>query len=387
MPDFLKQYWKIFAGLSALLLIAAFTLTFGRQAPPLPTNSESAARLLPGPHEVRSYQDVFVDTTRASQAHGEYAGDSSRRLEATVWHPADSAGAPYPLIVYSHGFSSSRQGGAYLAEHLAAWGYVVVAADFPLTNMLAPDRPWVRDVVNQPGDVSFLIDSLLAQSGDTTHALSRMVDSQRIGVTGISLGGMTSTLVAFHPAMGDRRVKAALSIAGPTAQFTDAFFRASAVPFLMLAGDIDAIVPYRYNALPVLEKVPDAQLVTVTSASHTGFAGPAASLRWMDNPDALGCYMVNRNIENDLEESWLDQLGTPEQGIDYDAPNGLCELDPLPVAMNPLRQHMITALVVRAFFDSQFARDGVEREAAASYLREVLPVELEEVTYSSVGER
>jgi hypothetical protein len=107
----------------------------------------------------------------------------------------------------------------------------------------------------------------------------------------------------------------------------------------------------------------------------------------MDNPDALGCYMVNRSIENDLEESWIDELGTPEQGIDYDAPNGLCELDPLPVAMNPLRQHMITALVVRAFFDSQFAHNGLEREEAGRYLREVLPAELEEVAYSSVGER
>jgi hypothetical protein len=150
----------------------------------------------------------------------------------------------------------------------------------------------------------------------------------------------------------------------------------------MLAGDIDAMVPFRSNALPVLEKVPGSQLVEVINGSHTGFAGPAASLRYMSNPDELGCFIVARNIGNDVEEFWLDRLGTPEQGIDYDSVNELCQLDPLPEAMNPLRQHMITSVVVRAFFDSQLAR-GERAKSGASFLNGVLAVELDEVNYAS----
>ena len=124
-------------------------------------------------------------------------------------------------------------------EELASHGYVVVAVNYPLTNMGAPGGPNVKDVVNQPGDVSFLIDSLLEQSATSGHSLEGMVDADRIGVTGISLGGLTSTLAAFHPEWADDRIKASLSIAGPTALFTPEFFQHRDVPFLMLAGDID----------------------------------------------------------------------------------------------------------------------------------------------------
>jgi hypothetical protein len=125
-------------------------------------------------------------------------------------------------------------------------------------------------------------------------------------------------------------------------------------------------------------------LVTVNGASHTGFAGPAGALRWMNNPDALGCYMVNRSIEDDVEDAWYELLGTEEQGIDYESVNELCLVDPLPAAMNPLRQQMISAVVVRAFFDSVFANDQQQRMLAAEFLSSVLPTEVAEVDYAAL---
>ncbi len=378
----MPRYMKIIVVLVGLLALGTTILTNGKQAEPFTEGSVSATRLLVGPMAVQSHGEVFIDESRESQAHGDYAGAPSRTLDAVVWYPASNAAGPYPLIVYSHGFSSNRDGGAYLAEHLASYGYVVVAANYPLTYMSAPDRPFVKDVVNQPADVSFLIDSLLAQSDEESQLLTGMIDPQRIGVTGISLGGMTSTLVAFHPTMGDSRIGASLSIAGPTAQFTARFFESPQLPFLMLSGDIDALVPHASNAAPVLDKVPGSQLVTVKGASHTGFAGPAGALRWMNNPDALGCFVVMSTIEDDVEEPWYELLGTPEQGIDYDSVNELCLVDPLPAAMNPLRQQMITAVVVRAFFDSVFATDEQERMLAAEFLSSILPSEVAEVEYA-----
>ncbi len=382
MPKFLKYT----AGIVSLLFVIGIILANGRQPEPLPEGSVSAQRLANGPLMVHSHDETFIDTSRKSMAHGSYAGSDQRELVTTLWHPADNSAGPYPLIVYSHGFSSMRRESVYLAEHLASHGYVVVAADYPLTNMSAPDRPFVMDVINQPRDVSFLIDSLLVQSADETHMLAGMIDDQRIGVTGISLGGMTSTMAAFHPVTGDSRIDASLSIAGPTAQFTELFYRQPKVPFLMLAGDIDALVPYESNAYPVLANVPGSQLVTIAGASHSGFAGAAGIMRWMDNPDVIGCYIVAQNIESDMEGPWYDQLGTPEQGINYDAKNDLCLMDPLPTAMNPLRQHMVTALVVRAFFDSELAATKEERASAANYLSTQLTRELHDVDYARAGE-
>lgn len=376
---------KILLSVLVILGASAAFLALGKQPEPLAEGSVSAGLLQPGALPVASYDEVFVDRSRPTNANKDFPGAPERTLEGTVWYPDSRAQAPYPLIVYSHGFTSRRNEGAGLAEHMASLGYVVVAVDYPLTHFSAPGGPEIKDVVNQPGDVSFLIDTLLAYSASADHALSGLIDAQRIGVTGVSLGGMTSTLAAYHPVMGDARIGAALSIAGPTEQFNAQFFTYRQLPFLMLAADTDALVPYAQNGAPVLEKVPGSQLVTVHNASHTGFAEPAAMLRWLDNPDAVGCYMVLNNIDPKAmkEETWYNLLGTPEQGINYDSEARLCQLDPLPSAINPLRQIMITRLVVSSFFQSQFSSDAAVREEAQRYLSEKLEREVEGVSYAA----
>jgi predicted dienelactone hydrolase len=381
----MNKILKVLAGLVVVLLVAALVLSLGKQPQPFPEGTESAARLLPGPLQVHSHHETFVDTSRPTQANGDYPGADSRTLVSTIWHPADNSAGPYPLIVYSHGFSSMKEGGEYLGEQLASLGYVVISANFPLTHFDAPGGPLTQDVVNQPADVSFMIDRLLEQTATTGHMLEGMVDESRIGVTGISMGGMTSTLVAYHESMMDKRVTAALSIAGPTSSFTDAFYSFREIPFLMLAGDIDALVPYASNAQPVPTVVAGSQLVTVAGASHTGFSGPAAPLRWLNNPDSIGCYTVKDNVDMAMEEPWFDLLGTPEQGINYEMINELGKVDPLPPAMNILRQHMITSVVVSSFFQSQFAVDAETRAAAQHFLSEVIGEELAEVSYEAAS--
>lgn len=373
---------KLLLVVVVLAVAAAAALKFGWQARPFPAGSASAARLQPGPLSVDSFEVQFEDSSRPTDANGDYAGAPSRVLAGRVWLPAEEAGAPYPLLAYSHGFSSNHRGGSYLAEHLASLGYVVVAVDFPLTNMYAPGGPQVKDVVNQPADVSFVIDRMLARSASAGDRLSGAVDPQRIGVFGLSLGGMTTQLVAFHPRWRDQRIGAALSIAGPSYLLGPAFFHnAPQLPFMMVAGDIDALVPWESNAKPIPGKRPGAELVTVAGASHTGFATPAVYMRWMSNSDALGCFIVTRNIGDDMDEPWYDLLGTPEQGIVADAESELCAMDPLPAAMNVLRQQMITRVVVSSFFERTFSSSAVEREASASYLEDGLARELPEVSY------
>jgi predicted dienelactone hydrolase len=105
------------------------------------------------------------------------------------------------LVTYSHGFMSFRSNGAYLAKHLASHGYLVAAANFPLTHFGTAGGPQFRDVLNQPGDVSFLIDTLLAWSDDPDSRFAGQIDRQRIGAVRLSLGGMTTMLLAFHPSL------------------------------------------------------------------------------------------------------------------------------------------------------------------------------------------
>jgi len=229
----------------AVFLAGAF---FASAPQPPPAGSESARRLAMGPLPVASLDRTFVDRSRPTDANGDFAGAPERTLEATLWYP-DAEPGPHPLLVYSHGFMSMRSENVPLAELLASHGYVVVSVDYPLTNRRAPGGPNVGDAVNQPADVSFVIDQVLGW-GESERPFAGSIDDERIGVLGLSLGGLTTTLVSFHPRLRDPRIRAALSIAGPGALFDERFFASAELPFLMVAGTADAMVDYPTNAVP-----------------------------------------------------------------------------------------------------------------------------------------
>ena len=159
------------------------------------------------------------------------------------------------------------------------------------------------------------------------------------------------------------------------------FFAHNDMPFMMLASDIDPMVAYEDNALPVLTRVKGAKLVTVAGGSHTGFSDSAKYLRWFDNPDSIGCVQLLRELDVNEEKPWHTLLGTEAQGVIYDTLAPLCTTSPLPSAMNPLRQHMITKVVILSFLQSHFADKAQEKEYYSVYLSEVMAKELSEVTY------
>lgn len=378
----LKLLLKILAALLLVILLLAAYVKYSHQPEPFPAGSESADRLAPGPWSVGGFEEKFVDRKRPTQPNGDYPGENKRKLEGNVWYPLEAEVGPRPLLVFSHGFTSFRRNGVYLAEHLASRGFVVVAVDYPLTSMSAPGGAMVEDVVNQPGDISFLIDTLLGYSAVSGHALSGKIDPERIGVFGISLGGLTSTLAGFHPQLRDPRIGAAMSIAGPTIFFTADFFAHADLPFMMLAGDRDVLVPFAQNALPIPEKKPGAELLVLRGGSHTGFSGGTALLRAMHNTDAVGCWSVGRYIDAGASNQWEGLFGPPELGIDYSAENKLCQTDPLPKTMNVLRQQMIARVVVTAFFEKSLSRDEKVRRAAADYLERSISREVPEASYT-----
>lgn len=373
-----SRKWIITVAVAALVLTVAATQT--RLPQPFPADTESARRLASGDYQIGSVERQYVDTSRPSQAYGDFEGSTSRKLESTIWFPEAGSEGPFPLVIYSHGFMSTRAEAAYLGKHLAARGYVVAAADYPLSSRdAAPDRPYAMDVINQPADVSFLIDQVLQEGADQTSDLFGLVDGSRVGAAGLSLGGLTTTLAAFHPELADPRVDAALSIAGPSGLFDPRFFQYRDVPFLMLAGTLDAIVPYAQNAAPMPEKLPGSQLITLEKGTHVGFSEVAKWLRWLKNPDSLACDMVMDALEEDIDQDWTPLFGTTEMGIKMGYRDPICEQETFPQSMNPMRQMMITALVVEAFFSRELSDDPREQQLAGEFLTSLLPGELREV--------
>lgn len=365
----------VILALTVLLLVVMF--------PPksVPMGKDSQAQLQQGPYQVTVEPFIVEDVSRPIAANGTFAGSATRELKGSIWFPAPELiqqPISFPLVVYSHGFMSFHQEGAYLAEFLAGHGYVVVAVDYPLTNYFAPGKPTLSDVVNQPADVSFVIDKVLEKNISVDAKLFGLVDEHRIAVMGLSLGGMTTELVTFDPRSKDDRIKVAISIAGPTRMFTERFFSFVQVPFMMIAGDQDAIVPYELNAKPVRQHDPDSVLVTLKDGSHAGFAGLASVLfRWVNNPDSFGCASIKKHVESNLHP--FPTLMSEEYGV-IDVERGSCkDTDKLPRAMRPARQQMFTTLAVFSFLESLFNSDPLQRDRAAEFLLKTYPAENPEV--------
>ena len=369
----------LFFLLLALGLGAALLAT---RPAPLDAGLESALRLEPGPYEMVLERMEWIDTARRTDANGDYPGADRRVFDVRVWAPTDAA-EPAPLVVYSHGFMANADGGAYLGEYLASYGYVVVSASYPLTNFMAPGGPNADDVINQPGDVSFLIDQALSLAGRADGIAAR-IDPNRIGAFGTSLGGLTTTLAAYHPVLGDTRIRAAISIAGPTVLFGPDYFENSEAPFLMIAGTNDSMINYDENARPVPDLVSRGGLVSIRGGAHASFNDLASGpMRLLGNPDKIGCRALMTNLEIEEGDNPFEGLGGPDVGmIDARGAKTPCVVT-FEEAIPAGRQQWYAMLAARAFFESHFARDPAVRAEHARFLSETMPAELEEVSYEA----
>jgi predicted dienelactone hydrolase len=354
----------------------------------------------PGPYGVATLEVTFEDESRPILATDTHSPAPSRRLVTTIHYPTSgqappfgpapvASGGPFPLLMYSHGYSSSRNEGVPVATRATSYGYMVVVPEFPLTNILANGgSPDVTDAANQPGDVSFLIDRVLALSLDSSHPLANSVDETRIGALGVSLGGLTTLLLSFHPRFRDERIKAAAPIAPLSSFFAEGFYHTRSLPLLLLHGDMDAFIDYERNARRAFERAaPNARLITVANGTHAAFGAQldpttlallnallGAPNAHPSNPDGVGCGAVGATLSM-TGPNFLEALGgaadfiapddtelRPCQGDEYTRP-----------ALDSSEQEDIAVRSVVAFFDAHLANTPETREGGCRYLLHELP--------------
>jgi predicted dienelactone hydrolase len=355
----------------------------------LPTLAELSA---PGPFPVGRRTHTFVDASRPTMANEEYPGAPERTLVTELWFPGSAGGAlldgaPWPVVVHSHGFIDNRNGEAYLTEHLASHGYVVIAPDYPLSNGGAPGGPTVADVPNQPGDWSYVLDAVIALGNDAASPLHGAVDAERVAATGLSLGGLTSLLATFHVDLRDPRVDAAVSLAGPACQFTPRFYRTTPAPLLLLHGDGDLLVPWSENAKRAFKSGRNRMLATLLDASHTGFSGYATAFDQSKHHDRIGCEAINTFLDpNDIQgDGPYAALGGKQAGVTADPErcslpcDGSVEMVEPP--MNAARQQALTKAAVLAFLDGRLRGNAAD----TCFLKKALDAEHDDVVVKTKG--
>ena len=193
-------------------------------------------------YEVRVTQRTFVDDSRSTPEVGDLAAEDERRLETWLWVPEGDG--PFPLIAFSHGVDGRPEGFGQLLSAWASHGYVVAAPAFPRTNDdVADPMLGLSDLAEQPGDVSFVIDEVLVLA-EPGGELEGLVDADRIGAGGLSLGGGTTYGLVYNSCCRDDRIVAAQVLAGADFPFPGEYDLSTGPPLLVAHGTLDPAIPY-----------------------------------------------------------------------------------------------------------------------------------------------
>ena len=149
----------------------------------------------------------FVDHTRSAHFRNGSAGP--RVLVTEVRYPTRGR-PPFPLVVFAHGFIETP--GVY-SRLLDAWvraGYVVAAPIFPVESPTAPGGPSESDLVNEPGDLRFVISRLTSRESPVRG----LIDATRIAAAGQSDGAEAALSAAYDRRYRDLRIDVALVMSG-----------------------------------------------------------------------------------------------------------------------------------------------------------------------------
>jgi predicted dienelactone hydrolase len=224
------------------------------------------------PYDVSVTHLTLVDRSRPTAAGSQTSALPERTIETTVLFPdADPAVAgPFPLIVFGHGLTGTPTRHTDLAEAWSRAGFVVALPAFPLTNTDVPGAAAnFTDVSNQPGDVSFVLDELIAADDDPQSALHDRIDAERIGVSGHSLGAATTYAVTFDSCCRDERIDAAVVMAGVVLVDADHMEYGRATPVLLFHGDADQLLAYQLDVDTYARLAPPKWFVTLFGAGHS----------------------------------------------------------------------------------------------------------------------
>jgi predicted dienelactone hydrolase len=263
----------------------------------------------------------------------EFTDSRGKELVADIWYPAhaeeDGELAQYapttlaigayrdpppavqeaPIVAFSHGFMAIRFQSAYLMEHLARHGYVVVAVDHPGNTFLDPDEDAIFQVlVERPDDLRHAVDELMRISADSTEPLSGVAGGPEYAAIGHSFGTHTALVLAGaqldyqgflshcgedpSPAAcsyvhqfdidewemhgtADDRVSAVLPMSPGLWYFfgSEGGGLSETPPSLVLAGTMDGVLKYTEEAVPVFEAMNSPKrLATFHGAGHYGFS-------------------------------------------------------------------------------------------------------------------
>jgi predicted dienelactone hydrolase len=240
----------------------------------------------------------------------------------------DETEAPYPLVVFSHGFGLNPAWYNTLLEHYASYGFVVLAPQHT-------DPDWSESweaAIDRPRDIERLLD-YAEDLGAPTGEMAELIDMERIAVVGHSFGGYTALAVggaqydleAFErhyadlaaaedpnawilmpfsgkaadlaaranldsvpeglwPSFRDSRVDAIVPISSDAFLFDEAGLAGITIPVMAMGGTADTGAPYEWGTRPSYDYAASKEksLVGFEGAEHMFITTTCESMPWIE---------------------------------------------------------------------------------------------------------
>jgi predicted dienelactone hydrolase len=190
--------------------------------------------------------------------------------------------APFPVVLFSHGYQCVRTMDTDVMENLASFGFITVAIDhadawvsvFPSGQIVrgnAPDLPistaqFSFNIQNRTRDVRFVLDEL-TRLNQQDELFGGRLDLEHVGIFGHSLGGG----VVAEVCADDGRFKAGLSLDGA---HTNVLALQISQPFLIASGtDANPVMqPFRADFRKFFDQLSqNAYWLELTNSEHFDF--------------------------------------------------------------------------------------------------------------------
>ena len=221
-------------------------------ATPSRTPSAAPARAIligvAGTYRVGERQMTF-----AEPAHVGVTGQQldERSVLTVIRYPVDrgssgawAAGGPFPLLMFAPGFMQCSSTYEDLLQAWASAGFVVAAVDFPRTDCLVGSAAYEPDLVNQPGDVSYVLGRLLALNAQPGGFLFGRLNPREVAAAGQSDGGDTVAALGGNTCCQNHRLRAVAVLSGAEwPPMPGTYFAGTAPPMLFVQGSADTINP------------------------------------------------------------------------------------------------------------------------------------------------
>jgi len=267
------------------------------------------ATLASGQKSGGEYRVITRDPAVMATLAGKAVRDAAMQKPATA----------FPLVIISHGYPGNRFLMSHMGENLASKGFVCVSIDHK-DSTYDDQKAFGSTLYNRPFDQLFVLNEIdrLSKAGSGSF-LSGLVDAQRTGIIGYSMGGYGLVNVigggysaasaaggnappnkmltergaanADYQKARDSRIKAAIAIApwGMQSGFWDAEgLKGIRTPVLFVAGSVDDVAGYEKGTRAIYDGAinADRYLLTFINANHNAAAPIPAPTETYANSDA-----------------------------------------------------------------------------------------------------